>query len=148
MKIENPSSYQDSINYPYQQSSNKSSMPLIAGILLIVAGVFSLISFITSYLVLDLTTIESMGFVTQFQQIYPDMTAEQILGFVRTCTIVFLIIAIFPILGGILALKKKMWGIALACSIIGLFSIGILFTSSVISLIAMILLIISRNEFQ
>ncbi|MCK5636854.1 MAG: hypothetical protein KAH91_05470, partial [Thermoplasmatales archaeon] len=124
------------------------SMPLIAGILLIVAGVFSLISFITSYLVLDLTTIESMGFITQFQQIYPDMTPEQVLGFVKTCTIVFLIIAIFPILGGILALKKKMWGIALACSIIGLFSIGILFTSSVISLIAMILLIISRNEFQ
>ncbi|MCK5259418.1 MAG: hypothetical protein KAJ69_07835 [Thermoplasmatales archaeon] len=143
MEIENPS---NDINV--SQSSNKSSMPLIAGILLIVAGVFSLISFITSYLVLDLTTIESMGFITQFQQIYPDMTPEQVLGFVKTCTIVFLIIAIFPILGGILALKKKMWGIALACSIIGLFSIGILFTSSVISLIAMILLIISRNEFQ
>lgn len=143
MEIENPS---NDINV--SQSSNKSSIPLIAGILLIVAGVFSLISFITSYLVLDLTTIESMGFITQFQQIYPDMTPEQVLGIVKTCTIVFLIIAIFPILGGILALKKKMWGIALACSIIGLFSIGILFTSSVISLIAMILLIISRNEFQ
>ncbi|MCK4996088.1 MAG: hypothetical protein KAR55_04295 [Thermoplasmatales archaeon] len=143
METENPP---NDINV--SQSSNKSSMPLIAGILLIVAGVFSLISFITSYLVLDLTTIESMGFITQFQQIYPDMTPEQVLGFVKTCTIVFLIIAIFPILGGILALKKKMWGIALACSIIGLFSIGILFTSSVISLIAMILLIISRNEFQ
>ncbi len=143
METENPP---NDINV--RQSSNKNSMPLIAGILLIVAGVFSLISFITSYLALDLATIESMGFVTQFQQIYPTMTSEQVLGFVKTCTIVFLIIAIFPILGGILALKKKMWGIALACSIIGLFSIGILFTSSVISLIAMILLIISRKEFQ
>ena len=143
MEIENPP---NDINV--RQSSNKSSMPLIAGILLIVAGVFSLISFITSYLVLDISTIETMDLVTQFQQIYPDMTSEQVLGIVKTCTIVFLIIAIFPILGGILALKKKMWGIALACSIIGLFSIGILFTSSVISLIAMILLIISRNEFQ
>lgn len=147
MELGNPSSYQDNTNYTYQQPSNKSTMRIIAGILLIVAGVFSIISFLSSYLILDISTVESMDYISQFQQIYPEITAEQVLGFVKTCTLVFLIISIFPILGGILSLKKKMWGIALACSIIGLFSIGILFTSSILSLIAMILLIISRGEF-
>ena len=148
MDTENIPSYQDGMNPPIQQTSNKNTMRIIAGVLLIVAGALSIFNYIMSYMVLDITYVESMGLVDQFQTVYPNMTAEQVLGFVKTCSLGFLIISIFPLLGGILALRKKIWGVALACSIIGLFSIGILFTSSILSLIAMILLIVSRNDFQ
>jgi hypothetical protein len=49
-------------------------------------------------------------------------------------------------LGGILAIKRKLFGISVACSIIGLFSFG-MFISSIFSLIALVLLIITRKEY-
>jgi len=129
-----------------QQPTSKTSIPMIAGIFLLIAGVLAILSWV-QVLMLDAATVESMIDVSQIQQMYPEITPEQIAGFLNTCAIIGCIISVFPILGGILAFKRKLWGIALACSIIGLFSIGILFSSSGLSLIALILLIISRKEF-
>ena len=137
----------DNINYPPQQPANKTSIPLIAGIFMIIAGVLVIIFWIQFFTV-DAATLESMIDISQIQQIYPTITSEQIVGFLNTCAIIGCIIAIFPILGGILAIKRKLWGIALACSIIGLLSLGMLFTSSGLSLIALILLIVSKKDFK
>jgi hypothetical protein len=120
---------------------------MIAGIILLIAGVFSIFFWIQIF-TLDVTTLESVIDISQFKQIDPSITPEKIIAFLDTCAIIGCIIAVFPILGALFALKRKLWGIALTCSIIGLFSLGILFTSSGLSFIAMILLIISRKEFQ
>lgn len=135
------------INYPPQQPANKTSIPLIAGIFMIVAGALAIVFWIQFFTV-DAATLESMIDISQIQQIYPTITSEQIVGFLNTCAVIGCIIAIFPILGGILAIKRKLWGIALACSIIGLLSLGMLFTSSGLSLIALILLIVSKKDFK
>jgi hypothetical protein len=73
---------------------------------------------------------------------------EMMVGFFVICGAVIAILAIFPILGGIMALKKKMYGLALAGSIIGLLTIGPFFVSSILSLIGLILLVKSKDEFQ
>ena len=138
---------QDVIKYQFQPPSNRSSIPMIAGIILLIAGVFSIFFWIQIF-TLDVTTLESVIDISQFKQIDPSITPEKIIAFLDTCAIIGCIIAVFPILGAFFALKRKLWGIALTCSIIGLFSLGILFTSSGLSFIAMILLIISRKEFQ
>jgi len=130
-----------------QQPSNKNSYPLIAGIMLIIAGILGIINWIQTF-TLDVTTLGSLFDINQIQEIYPQITYEQILGFLQTCAIIGIIISVFPILGGLLAIKKKLYYIAVTGSIIGLFSIGIMLTSSVLSLIALILLIISKKEFQ
>ena len=55
---------------------------------------------------------------------------------------------IIEILGGIMALRRKMWGLALVGSILGLFFFGWLgFEASLLSFIALILLVISKKEF-
>jgi len=46
-----------------------------------------------------------------------------------------------------MAVQRKSWGLALAGSILGLFTIGFVFEATVMSLIALILLAISRKEF-
>jgi hypothetical protein len=137
----------EDIKYPPEQAPTKTSIPMIAGIFLIVAGILAMLSWI-QVLMIDVTAIESMIDISQIQEMYPDITPEMIAGFLSTCAIIGCVISVFPILGGILAIKRKLWGIPLACSIIGLFTIGILFSSSGLSLIALILLIISRKEFQ
>jgi len=125
--------------------SKKSSLPMVAGIMLIIAGIVAII-FWTPFFSMDITTIEKSVDISQFQQIDSDISAEEILGFLKTCAIIGIIISIFPILGGILAIRRKLFGISVACSIIGLFSFG-MFISSIFSLIALILLIIARKEY-
>jgi len=138
---------QNDAKSPVQSSPNMISKSMIAGILLLIAGILSIL-FWVQFLSLDVTTIESVIDIQQLQAIDPTLTPEKFVGFLSTCAIVGCILSIFPILGGLLSLKKKLWGISLACSIIGLFTLGIFFTSSGLSLIALILLIISKQEFH
>jgi len=139
----------DATNYEpsTHQPSNKNFYPLIAGIMLIVAGALGIVNWAQTFS-LDVTTLGSLFDISQIQEIYPQITYEQILGFLQTCAIIGIIISVFPILGGLLAVQKKLYYIALTGSIIGLFSIGIMATSSILSLIALILLILSKKEFQ
>ena len=130
-----------------QQPSNRFSIPFIAGIILIVAGLLAIFNWIQIFL-LDITTVESFIDINQIKEFYPSITYDQLLGFFHTCATIGIVISIFPILGGLLAIQRKFYYIAIAGSIIGLFSIGILFTSSVLSLIGLILLFISRQKFQ
>ena len=130
-----------------QQPSSRFSMPTVAGFILIIAGLLAIFNWIQIFL-LDITTIESFIDINQIKEFYPSITYEQLLGFFHTCAIIGIVISIFPILGGLLAIQRKFYYIAIIGSIIGLFSIGILFSSSFFSLIGLILLIISRQKFQ
>jgi len=134
------------INYYQKKPSSSFPKPMIAGILLLIAGVLSII-FWLQFLTIDANTIESIIDISQFTEIDPSITADAILSFLSVCAIIGIVVSIFQVLGGILSIRKNLWGIALSCSIIGLFSLGIAFTSSIMSFIAMILLIISRKEF-
>lgn len=130
-----------------QQSSNRFSITSIAGFILIIAGILAIFNWIQIFL-LDITTIEAFIDINQIKELYPSITYEQLLSFFHTCAIIGMVISIFPILGGLLAIQRKFYYIAIAGSILGLFSIGIVFTSSILSLIGLILLLIYRQKFQ
>jgi len=136
----------DTYDYP-SKTSGKSYFPIIAGIILIIAGALALITFI-QVLIIDISTLESIIDVTQFQTSEVNLSSAQIKEIMNTCAIIGCIISVFPILGGILSFRKKLWGIALACSIIGLFSFGPMLISSILCLIALIFVAISKQEFQ
>ena len=130
-----------------QKKSDRSSFPIIAGVILIIAGTLALISFVQVFLV-DVNTIESIMDIAQIQTSDVNITSAQVKEFMNTCAVVGCIISVFAILGGILSFRKKLWGMALACAIIGLFSFGPLFVSSILSFIALILIAFSKQEFQ
>ena len=98
---------------PFQQLSTKSSMPLIAGILLIIAGLIALLTWIP-FVTIDASTIELVMESPQFQELNPGMTPEQLRGGLAIFGTVGCIFAVFSILGGALALKRKLRRIALA----------------------------------
>jgi len=132
---------------PFQQPSTKSSKPMIAGILLIIAGVLALLTWIP-FATIDVSTIELVMENPQFQELSPGMTPEQLREGLAICGTVGCIFAVFSILGGILALKRKLWGIALAGGIVGLFGFIPVIIPGVLALIGLILIAISRKEFQ
>ena len=133
---------QNDLKYPLQSSSNLLSKPKIASFLLILAGVIAILSWIP--FVMGDETLISFA----IENLNMNMTQEQIRESFVICGLIEIILAIFLILGGILAFKKKLWGVAIICSIIGLFTIGQFLLASALSLIALILLIISKQEFQ
>jgi len=145
--IKEPSVDKFDENLSIKPSSNKFSLPTIAGILLILAGVLALINWISIF-TLNEATIGSFVNISQFRQLNPNITNEDILSFYTTCAIIGCVISVFLVLGGLLSIKRRFWGISLICGVIGLFSIGILFSSTLFSFIAIILLIVSRKEFH
>ena len=129
------------------QPSNKTSMPMIAAILLIISGVTAILFWI-SIITIDMSTIESLIDISQLQQINPSITPGQIKEMLTLCGAIGVIIAVFPILGGVLSFKRKLWRIALVGGILGLLTMGPFFASSILALVGIVLIAVSRKEFQ
>jgi hypothetical protein len=143
METSSPSETPISDSFPdqNQQPISASSMPLIAGILLIVAGLIGLFTW-SMALALDSSML---------QNVLPadsPISIEQLQSILVTCGIIGSILSIFALIGGIVAVKRKAWGLAIVGGILGLFTIGPMFLGSIISLVGLILVVISRKDFQ
>ena len=64
------------------------------------------------------------------------------------CSIIFAIFATFALLAAITTLKRQNLDVAVAGSIIGIFSFGFFMIGSILSIIAFILILLSREEFE
>jgi len=80
---------------------------------------------------------------SSYEAIFPGIAAVFLI-----CGFIEFIFAIVMIAGGIMALDRRMWGLALVGGILGLFTIGFFLETSIMSLIALVLIIVSRNEFR
>jgi hypothetical protein len=135
----------------FQQYSSKNSITIIAGILMIISGILSVLMWI-GLASMDVSLIGS-SILPEFESISSEygsiaFSEESIKDLFIICGSIGFFISIFTILGGIMSIKRQMWGIAIAGGILGLFTIGPLFSSSALSLIGLILVIVSKNEFQ
>lgn len=64
------------------------------------------------------------------------------------CTLILAIFSVFALLGTITCLKRQHLDVAIAGSVIGIFSLGFLFIGSILSIIAFVLVMKSREEFE
>ena len=119
------------------------SKPLIAGILLIISGIMGLLTWIAA-LSIDLSMIDLSMMEAQNMTIPTD----QLNMFISICAIIGIFFSILPILGGILSIKKNIWIGAIICSVFGIFTIGPFFISSILSLVSLILIFISKEQFD
>jgi len=148
METSSPSETPISDSYPdqNQQPISLSSKPVIAGIFLIIAGLLGI--FIWSMvLAFDPSELDPL----MLQNILPadsPISLEQLQSILLTCGIIGCILSVITLAGGIVAVKRKTWGLAIAGGILGLFTIGPFFLGSIMSLIGLILAIVSRKEFQ
>ena len=108
-------------------------LPIAGGALLLVAGILSIADWAMILLNPDLMA---------FLAFIPGAT-----GIVLICGAIGIIFCLLAIIGGIMAILRKMWALALVGSILGLLTIGPFFMGSLLSLIALILIAISRHEF-
>jgi hypothetical protein len=116
-------------------------MPVIAGVMLILAGLLGLLTW-ASALAVDTSMLQNM--------LPPNtpITAEQLQSILLVCGIIGSILSVIALAGGIVALRRKGWGLAIVGSILGLFTVGPYFLASILALIGLILLVISRKDFH
>jgi len=113
----------------------KTIMPIIGGVFLIVAGIDGISAWAyLAFVVASLTSGSPFAFIG---------------GIVAVCGAIEIIFGILALLGGIMAIRRKMWALALIGGILGLFLLGwFFFEASLLALIGLILIAISRGEFE
>jgi hypothetical protein len=121
----------------------KTWKPLVAGILNIVGGALrilgSIMAIIGIMFFLPVYTAVGPGPVPEFGRWLIPGVIEAIL---LIAAVFLLIVGILPIIGGIYALQRKKWGLALAGSIVAIFG------SSIMGVLATIFIALSKDEFE
>jgi hypothetical protein len=122
---------------------NKTWKPIAAGILDIIGGGLRILGSIAVLIgimfFIPVATSVGLGPV-------PGVAQGLIPGVLNTILIIaivfLLIVGILPIIGGIYALQRKKWGLALAGSIVAIFG------SSIMGILATIFIAMSKDEFE
>jgi|GEM_PF-3047181 len=109
--------------------------PLVAGVLMLIVFAIALTAGVSIFYLGE----DIAGGVEELTR-DPD-------GPVGVCGIFMLIFGAGLLIGGICAIKKVYWGIALLASILGIFTIGPYYLGSILSIAALLLLMLSRDEF-
>ncbi len=117
----------------------KTWKPTVAGILAIVAGAGGVIVWTLIILGVFIFLIASS---TSGGMNLPILHSKLIPVWVALLAIPFMALSILAIVGGVFALHRRIWGLALAGSI------GALFCSTVLGVVAIIFTVLSKDEFE
>lgn len=116
----------------------KTWKPVVAGILDIVAGTLGgILSFMVILGILVFTLVSRSDWLG-----IPMEASEFIPIIIGVLAIPVLAISILSIIGGVFALNRRIWGLALTGSI------AALFVSTVLGIPAIVFIVLSKNEFN
>ena len=65
-----------------------------------------------------------------------------------SCALIILIFSIFALLGALVCIKRQYFDVAVVSSLIAIFSFGFFFIGTILSIIAFIVIIKSKDEFD
>lgn len=118
----------------------RSWKPTAGGALILIAGILAIANG-ALYLILD---VEYLGEIPTLPE---GFTLEDLESIMRACGVMMIIFGVLAVPGGVFALQRKHFGLAVASGVVGMlgtgFSIGIL-----LGFVGLILVAISRKEFR
>jgi len=116
----------------------KTWKPLVGGIIAITAGVFDLLG--TLGLTIAIAVLGTSELVVTEADIYP-LTVSGLNAILATVAVYLAIAGVLAIVGGIFALQRKLWGLALAGSIAAVLPFWVFGITSIV------FMAISKEEF-
>ncbi|MEM2869556.1 MAG: hypothetical protein QW379_03930 [Thermoplasmata archaeon] len=117
--------------YGYQAPKERSSAPVAGGALLIIGGILALIN----------------GALIGFAGGAVMSIIGEAGAFLLVCAAIEIVFGCLILLGGAMAVQRKSFPVAIVGAIFCMISIGPLFLSSILGLIALILIAISKDSF-
>jgi len=125
----------------------KTWKPTAAGILNIVAGVTGLIA-VLGLIIAIIVVGGSFMFWQTIPEIAPGVNAPFVQSILLIITIPLAIVSILALAGGVYALQRKMWGLALAGSIASILASIPLLGGLPVGITATVLMALSKEEFE
>jgi hypothetical protein len=116
--------------------------PMAAGILDVIVGVLYFLGFFGVTIAAIVIGSTSYWWDYIEPEIYP-MSIGVLVGILIVTSIYLLVVGILSLLGGISALQRKRWGLALAGSIA-----AVLGSTWVLGIVALVFTVMSRDEFE
>ena len=118
----------------------KTVIPVIGGALILVAGIMGL-ALGGILLAIDVEDLDAYGMdVVGVTDMIDDI--------MTVCGIIVIILSLLVVLGGVLGLLRKSWGFAIVGGVLGLFVFGPFMLGSLFALVGLILVGVSRKEFE
>ncbi|MEM2943591.1 MAG: zinc ribbon domain-containing protein [Methanomassiliicoccales archaeon] len=115
--------------------------PVVGGVLIIISGLMGVIVGLS-------LAVLSGEIMEMIEDMYgPDIVAG-LEGILTACGVIWFIIGLIAVIGGIFAIRRKKWGFAVVGGVLALLTIGPWLLGSILGLIGLILVAISRNEFS
>lgn len=125
---------------PMKEAPKKSAIPVIGGVLILLAGIMGIV-FGGILLAIDVNDLGDYGVdVAGVTDVIEDV--------LTVCGIIAIVLSLIVVLGGFFGVMRKHWGLAIVGGVLGLFVIGPLMLGSLFSLIGLILVAVSRKEFE
>lgn len=115
--------------------------PIVAGILNIIVGVFNLIGMLLIIIVLVAIGSGVLALSTVIN-IMPMWLSGILQGVLIISAILLAVFSALPLIGGIYAVQRKNWGLALAGSIVAILS------STPLGITSTVLVALAKNEFE
>jgi len=120
----------------------KSALSLIGGILILIAGLMGLV--MGGIFLMAAGNVDTLGDWGVDVAGVDDML-EDIL---TVCGIIFIVLGLIAVLGGFFGLQRKHWGLAILGGVLGLFVLGPYMLGSLFALIGLILVAVSKKDFD
>jgi hypothetical protein len=120
--------------------AKKTAIPVIGGVLILLAGIMGL-AMGGILLAIDVDDLGDYGLDVA------DVT-DMVEDILTVCGIIAIVLSLIVVLGGFFGVMRKHWGLAIVGAVLGLFVIGPFMLGSLFSLIGLILIAISRKEFE
>jgi len=125
----------------------KTWKPTAAGILNIVAGVVGLIA-VLGLIIAIIVVGSSFMFWQAIPEIAPGVNAPFVQSILLIIAIPLAIVSILALVGGVYALQRKIWGLALAGSIASILASIPLLGGLPVGITATVLMALSKDEFE
>jgi zinc-ribbon domain len=119
----------------------RSSMPVIAGVLTIIAGLLA-IGLGVLYLTMGVSDLENSGVTLP-----PEVSLEDVQDLLSVCGALAVLFGVIAIIGGVFAIQRKHFALAIIGGLFGMAGIGF-FLGALLALIALILVAVSKEEFD
>ena len=125
---------------PPKEEVKKTAIPVIGGVLIIIAGLMGL-AMGGILIAIDADDLDTYG-------VDVAGVTDMVEDILTACGVIAIIVSLIVLLGGFFGVMRKHWGIAIVGGVLGLFVIGPLMLGSVLSLVGLIMVAVSRKEFE
>jgi hypothetical protein len=120
----------------------KSVLSLIGGILILIAGIMGL--------ALGGLFLVAAGDVDVLSDYGIDVAGvgDLLEDILTVCGIIFIVLGLIAVLGGFFGVQRKHWGLAILGGVMGLFVLGPYLIGSLLALVGLILVAVSKKDFD